>query len=382
MFPLRPALDDVRHATANAGGRAEARLSVARQDDFDFRSAEYARLFAASTATAFQHPLWLDRFYAQLAPRRGAARIVVTVRDANGVLRAVLPLILRRKSGILLLEATDLGVSDYAAPVIDRDLRATPDLSEAVADALPAHDILRIRPIRDEHVSEWQFLVAGEAVRLYFSAHAVRLAPEFAAWRAGALDGSFARMLDRKKKRFLKSEGARVRLLAEPGEIGRAIATLATRRTGRFSGDPIQQDFVRGFYASIASDGAAAALARTYAIELEGEAIGHAFGLTHNGRFDYLLIGCDYENYGRHSPGLILYDAMIEDWIANGGKVFDFTIGDEPFKQDFGTQATPMFALTHNATWRGRLASAAFATREHLRGMSRGGGEAIKEKDT
>nr|WP_246591349.1 GNAT family N-acetyltransferase [Aminobacter anthyllidis] len=174
-------------------------------------------------------------------------------------------------------------------------------------------------------------------------------------------------MLDRKKKRFLKQEGAQLRLLREPGEIRAGIAQLARLRAGRFDSDLIQGAEVEQFYADVAATGAATGFARTYVIAIAGETIGYAFGIAVAGRFNYLLIGCDYDAHGRHSPGLVLYDSMIEDWMANNGKVFDFTIGDEPFKHQFGTTATPMFLVGENATWRGRLGAAAFAAREQLR---------------
>jgi CelD/BcsL family acetyltransferase involved in cellulose biosynthesis len=356
--------------TGTGGATADHRLVVARDDGFDFSGADYARLHAASGATAFQHPLWLDAFYRRLAGPRGAEKIVVTGRDADGTLRLVLPLIRRRMSGVALLESCDLGVSDYAAPVVDADFDHGPGLAEAVGAVLPAHDILRLRPVRAEHVETWQTLLGGQAVRLDFSAHATTLGASYSAWRQSAYADGFRRMFERKKKRFLKQDGARVRLLTDPTEIDAAIAAIARLRAGRFEGDLIQQDFVAAFYADVARMGAAG-LARTYAIELEGAPIGHAFGIVHAGRFNYLLIGCDYEAHGRHSPGLVLYDAMIEDWIGAGGAIFDFTIGDEPFKADFGTGPTPMFEISARPTWRGRLAAAGFAAREQLRRLRR-----------
>ena len=84
-------------------------------------------------------------------------------------------------------------------------------------------------------------------------------------------------------------------------------------------------------------------------------------------RLLYLLIGADYDNFGRHSPGLVLYDLMMEDWLDRGGRIFDFTIGDEDFKADFGTAPTPMFILTGTPTVLGRAARLVFAIREKLR---------------
>lgn len=347
------------------GGPAALAVSVERA--LDPLADDYAELFAASEAGAFEHPLWLGAFYRRLAPARDASPVVVTGRDARGALQFVLPLILRRVSGIVLLESHDLGVSDYAAPVVRRGFVPPENLRSRIASVLPRHDILRIRPVREGDVPQWAAFFDAAARKLDFCAHATALAPSYEAWRAGAYSDSFARYLERKKKRFRKAPGASVRLLTEPEDIAAAIGSIQKGRAGRFEGDLIQDDRVRDFYADVAANGAPQGLARTYAIALDGEDIGHAFGLTHAGRFHYLLIACDYERHGKHSPGLILYDAMIADWIAAGGDVFDFTIGDEPFKADFGTRPTAIYELRASASLRGRIAQAAFDARERLR---------------
>ena len=342
-------------------------LSVTVETDLALLADDYAELFADSSASAFAHPIWLQAFFGRLAPARGASPVIIAVRDGDGRLQAVLPLIRRSKSGVTLLESHDLGVSDYAAPVVRSGFLPDAGLRGRIAASLPAHDILRIRPVREEVVQIWTALLDVAPRRLDFSAHAAELPASLEDWRAAALDVSFARYLDKKKKRFFKSAGAALRLLVDDAEIRRAIASIQTGRAGRFEGDLIQDDRVRDFYAEVAVEGARNGFARTYALSFDGGDIGHVFGVTHNGRFHYLLIACDYENHGRHSPGLILYDGMIADWIAADGKVFDFTIGDEPFKSDFGTRPTAMFELRRLPTWRGRLAQAAFEAREQLK---------------
>ena len=114
---------------------------------FDFLSDEYGALFARADATGFQSPIWLDGFYRQLAPHRGAEPLIVTLRE-EGALLGVIPLIRRNKSGLLLLESTDLGVSDYAAPILDNAaqdwITSQRNLSHHLAKTVGAHDIVRI----------------------------------------------------------------------------------------------------------------------------------------------------------------------------------------------------------------------------------------------
>jgi CelD/BcsL family acetyltransferase involved in cellulose biosynthesis len=351
------------------GGALSEGLRVGREDGFDFCGQEYLRLFEASAATAFQHPAWLRHFYEALAPRRGAEKVVVALRDSRGGLAGILPLILRRKAGMRLLETTDLGVSDYAAAPVDEAIRgavvAHPDLKRQIAAVLPAHDILRIRPIRAEHVGDWQALLEGNAEPLDFGAPFAPLGTDYAEWRRTRPSKSLLGRLARADKRNAKLGGARLVRLASPAEIRGAVAEIQRLRAGRFAGDLIQEDFVRDFYAAVAADGASPA--EVFRLDIGDAPAGYVYGLGHRGRFYYLLIGCDYAGHGRSSPGLVLYDRIIADWMERGGDVFDFTIGDEPFKADFGTETTPMFTIVNAPTWRGKLALAAFRAHAQLR---------------
>src|SRR5580698_9914290 len=76
-------------------------FTVTVTSQFDFLSEEYATLFAESSATAFQHPIWLDAIYHKLVPRLNVEPLIVTVREAaNGRLLMVLPLVRRRYRGL------------------------------------------------------------------------------------------------------------------------------------------------------------------------------------------------------------------------------------------------------------------------------------------
>ncbi|MER0238337.1 GNAT family N-acetyltransferase [Fulvimarina sp. MAC8] len=359
--------------SVKAADRLDAeQIYVRLESSLDFTSEDYAGLFSASNATAFQHPVWLTEFYGKLAAARGASPIIVTGRDAGGRLLFMLPMILRRIRGFRLLEANDLGVSDYCAPVIRTDARGTliaqANLRSAIAAALPAHDLLRIRNCRAATADDWQLFFAEPFRDHDFSAHAAELGRDYESWRSTALPDSFRKQLDRKKRRFFKAGEVSIEQLTDPTAIREAITAFASLRNGRFAGDMIQWPAVEEFYADIAVAGCASGFARTYKMSFDGEPVAYLFGLCHAGRFNYLLIGGDYDRFGRHSPGLVFYDELIREWIAEGGSVFDFTIGDEAFKADFGTKPTRMVTLETPGSSFGRLALAARAARQRVRG--------------
>ncbi|MCV0397342.1 MAG: GNAT family N-acetyltransferase [Rhizobiaceae bacterium] len=349
-----------------------AALAVAREHDFDYASDAYRDLFEASGATAFQHPLWLNALMRHVAPARGARSVPVVGRDGDGELVFVLPMIARVMNGVTLLESADLGVSDYSAPVIRAGSSLPADIGNRVAAALPRHDILRLRPVPADNAG-WSTLLCETLLPLGFSAHAARPTLPWDEWRAAAYDASFAKRLARKMKSLDKAGDNGLVVLDDPDEIRASVRAIRALRAGRFEGDPIQTDAVAAFYEEVAISGAGAGFARTWRLDLDGEPVGHVFGLTWRGRFHYLLIGCDYERFGRFSPGLVMYDRMMRDWAEAGGDTFDFTIGDEPFKADFGTVPTAMLGLEKPATTRGRLALLARDARDRLRRLSPGG---------
>lgn len=348
-----------------------ASLRVAVEPAFDFMSTEYSRLFDSSEATAFQHPIWLQAFFRNLVPELGAQPTIVTGRCSAGRICFVLPLIRRRVNAVALLENADLGLSDYAAPIVDRQWWETINnrdaVMEQIAGHLPAYDVLRLKPVRPEHQSLWYAFLPGKSQSLDFSAHATPVTGPIEAWRERALTASFARMLARKRNRFFRCSGAHLTVLKEPAAIAEAFTCMAQWRVGRFAEDIIQDPAVLAFYRSIALKGAAAGFTRTYALKIGDEAVGYTFAIMSAGRLNYLLIGCNYAEHGRHSPGLLLYDSMIEDWIEQDGNIFDFTIGDEPFKADFGTRPTPMYEISHANSLRGLLAMTAVRLRKRWR---------------
>ena len=356
--------------------RRDAAVTVRHETDFDLAGDAYRDLFARADATAFQDARWLVPFFRDLAPSRGAEPVIVTGRGEDGALLFVLPMTLRTVSGCRLLEAADLGVCDYCAPVVDTAFAASLSgnhvLADQVAAALPAHDVLRIRNIREEHVAAWRPFFRDEAKGLGFSAHEAQLGNDYAAWRKSALTPSFTKYLDRRKKRFLKAGDVRLERIGDPAEAADAIAALADLREGRFDGDMIRLGAVRDFYATVAASGASDGFTVTYKLTFDGQPVGYVFGASTHGRFHYLLIGCDYETFGRHSPGLVMYDLIIGDWIASGGSLFDFTIGDEPFKADYGTRAVAVFGIEAARTVIGRLAIAAREAGASLRKLRDG----------
>ena len=160
-------------------------------------------------------------------------------------------------------------------------------------------------PVLPGHRDIWQKLLQQQPCQLDFSTHAVQLAQPFDEWRAAHLDDRCKSMISRKARRWNRQHKAPTGTAGViPNASSWRCPNLVKLRRGRFDGDPIQTAEIESFYAAVAVAGAQSSQAETWILTSDGEVVGVLFGLTHQGRFLYLLIGADYDGHGRHSPGL------------------------------------------------------------------------------
>src|SRR6185369_14898373 len=78
-------------------------------------------------------------------------------------------------------------------------------------------------------------------------------------------------------------------------------------------------------------------------LRVDGQVRATHWGLVYRGRFYCLFPTYARDEAARHSPGNALMRRLFEWCIANGVEVFDFTIGDEPYKYDWCDQRLGMF---------------------------------------
>jgi CelD/BcsL family acetyltransferase involved in cellulose biosynthesis len=337
---------------------------VGRCDDFDFRSDEYAELYDRSAASLFQHPVWLEALYADLAPRLKAQPVVVTVRsELNGELAAVLPLV-RRRGLVRRVEFADLGVSDYAAPVIDRavagNLTESAEVTDAVRRAIGRADLVRLDKIRGDAAGVASLIGARSVVQHGYDAHAIPLPGSFETWRA-ARDPDFVRHIDGKRKRVgRKRRVLGLRELDQPDEIDAAFEQMREFRLARFADrravdlfqDPRYFEFYRRVAHQSAREGGPGS---TVVLTINDETVGVSFGMSDAERDLFVLIGYDYEQYRNYSLGLIFVEELIAVSIAHGKQLHDLTLGHDSYKSDFGAVPTPMYSTRRPLTVRGRL---------------------------
>jgi CelD/BcsL family acetyltransferase involved in cellulose biosynthesis len=338
-------------------------FEIGLEHPFNFLSDEYAQLFASARATAFQHPVWLDRIYRDLAPRLNAEPVVVTVRWRHtGRLAMLLPLLRRRHGMLRVIEFADLQVSDYAAPVADDHtfarLAADRPAREKIRALLKPYDLIRIQKLADEAMPLEQLFGVSRRTPMAMSAHAVSLEPPYPQWEAQSISASYRKELDKKRRQLDRKGAVRFECSQTPEQVTSTFEAMRAYRRERFdSGDLLQQPLYFDFYRDIALQESDAGLCRTYTLSIDGRPIGGVWGLVHQGRFLVLLCGFDLATYKNQSIGALTFTDVARDCIERRDTVLDFTIGDESYKRLFGAQPSTLWMISAAGTPLGTLAN-------------------------
>ena len=310
--------------------------------------------------TAFQTRAWVESWFDTVGRAQKVAPLDVLVREeGSGRPVMLLPLCRTRRASLRVIECAGGQVTDYQGPLFARgfspsgatalqlrreiaarlggDLIAFDRMPEKIAGAPnPLCGIFRSRPVT---YSSWM----------------VSLPATKEAFEAISLDRSFLKELRRKGRRVRGNGSTRVIEALTPADRDRVFAALCEQRGRRFAeldrfnilADAAHLSFYRRAIHHPRSN------CRLFALEVDGEIIATAMGPSHGGQFHLILSTIAEGRWKSSSPGNVLIDEMITLLIAQGTTHFDFTIGDEPYKRNFGAQPQPIHAAHQALSLRG-----------------------------
>jgi CelD/BcsL family acetyltransferase involved in cellulose biosynthesis len=313
------------------------------QRDWDF-------LVKSGRATPFQTPAWLHPWYRIVAPHIGARPLFIVVRNAaSDAPLMMLPLCTRRQRMLRIIEFADGGLSDYNAPLLARDFvpgeSEMAKLWQSILKALPAADVVRLNkmpaafaggpnPLDHTHamsIESWRIQLPSSRVDY-----------------DKRLTSTFLKELRRKGRRVDGRGKSALVHAADSDHALKIFDALARMRTHRF--EELGRDNVlavpalRSFYEAVIVENWSQGFTALSALEVEGEIAATLFALKHDNTYYLLLSAFRNGEWKSASPGNVMLDRMATHLIETGVGTFDFTIGNESYKSDFGAEPQPLLA--------------------------------------
>ena len=323
---------------------------------------EVARLVGADGVdlerSPFQRPQWLETWFGSFAAQKPSEICAVTIEDmTTGEVVFVLPLVIEHARGVVKLKAWDFGVSDYNAPVLSKNFSPSPaDMNTLWAEilrALPRADMIELEKVPSAIGDVGNPLLGVSGVQTStFTRHPLPLDGDFEGLASRRFNPTHRRSLARKRRK-LHNKGCLAFVLLEGEDALPTLEQVLAWRRGRFSHqqDPGEADRVDDFYRSLCLH---TDLARVGRLSLDGRLIAGCFGTLTDDTFQLLVVAHDggFKNW---SPGLLVIESSIEHLCARGVTVYDFTIGGEPYKLDFGVDVEALYELQAPLSLKGLL---------------------------
>ena len=320
-----------------------AAFDVQITSSFDEAEAVWRELEGTGDAFVFQTFDWQLTWYRVVGRGKGVRPCIAIVRAADdGRAVMLLPLgIVRRGLGrALIWLGGDL--ADYNGPVlaprVADDLAAddVERLWRQICSALPAFDYVDFRrqpvEIGDQRNPFQPLCNRADPI----PGCSTRLEPSWSVYHAAKRSAETRRKERRKEGKLGKHGPVDFVIARTEAEIERIVAAMVAQKAASYERKGVRNlfrdqayvDFIKAFTRAHAA-GEAAVLA---AIEVEGEVVAAQWGVVRDGRFYCLVHAHDQGRFARYSPGNILLRRVLEWSCENGIAVFDFTYGEESYK--------------------------------------------------
>ena len=379
MAALRTAPSPAHDGGAEAGGDVLSRLTdLSREFTPDLSFCIFTRLDAVENewrsfeqvaeCTAFQTFEWLATWYRHIGRRDGVVPIIVVGRFAEGSTAFILPLALDRRRRTRRLCWLGQELCDYNAPLLARDFaqRVAPDrflaLWGELRQGLQSDPELRHDWIEFEKMPQTVGGQTNPFIRLGVmpnanSAHLTQLGED---WDAFYRDrrSSATRRRDRTKRKHMEQFGEiRFTTATEPDELRRTLDILWEQKKRIFARKGIADIFSRSGYRDFFADFAANPVSRHMAhvsrVEIGDTCAAANFAIVFGDCYYHVLSSYCDGKLTRFGPGTLHLRELMAYAIRRGLRLFDFTIGDEPYKLEWSDLRLNLYDYSTAATWRG-----------------------------
>ncbi len=343
---------------------------------------EWQRFERSAELTPFQTYEWLAAWHRHIGVREGAVPAVIVGQFAGGETAFIMPLAVDPRRLIRRLRWLGQDLCDYNAPLLSRDFsqRVTPKgflaLWQKLHAKMQSDPQLRHDWIEFEKMPE----TIGALINPFTSFH---LTPNANGAHVAHLDGdwetfyrarrsSATRRHDRaKRKRMAQYGDIRFVAAADSADARTTLETLMRQKSLSFARKGIPDMFARPgyreFFLDFGANPATRHLVHVSRIEIGTTCAATNFAIVLGDCYYHILSSYCDGRLAHYGPGALHLRELMAHAIGRGLRRFDFTIGDERYKNEWCDEHLRLYDYSAAATWRGWPASALSAARRRLK---------------
>jgi CelD/BcsL family acetyltransferase involved in cellulose biosynthesis len=302
-------------------------------------------------STPFQTVRWIESWVGTIGAGPNVEGLPIVIYDI-AINRPImlLPLVLNSTEALRQIEPADLGMSDYNAPIIVRNLeldaKEFQQIWQAVRAILPPHDMLQITkvPAKIETQNNPLF-TAKSADKSPLNGNILQLKTTWHDYHWG-LERTFRKELERSWRVFEKHSQARFENITDTDNALHILYELEHQQAARMSelGEEylLDEPAITDFYRDLVRQGIANQSVRLTALMAGDEIVAALLGVTNSTSFSMVRLSTGAKKWSNCSPGRLLIYKTMEFMHTQNFDTFDFTIGDYAYKRRMGAQFVPL----------------------------------------
>lgn len=310
----------------------------------------------------FQTFDWLASWYRLVGAQCGVNPCIVALMDGDGRSLMLMPLAIEERGMCRVLTWLGGAISDYHAPLLVDDgatwvkQMGVETIWRALCRELPHFDYADFQRQPEQIGNQANPLRRLAAIKCSHSAHNTRLSGDWPSYYASKRSRK-TRHNDRRKRKKLESHGRLDFLIAKTTEeIDRLVTAMSQQKSDYATAigknnalaEPGYDDFLRERAQAGLTDGTTVLCG----IELNQEILAVQWGAVHRGRLYSVVASYDNGALRSLSPGELLLHELLGWCFDHNIETFDFTYGDEPYKQAWCENTMDLYrSLIPVTTW-------------------------------
>lgn len=375
---------DLHAPRAIVAGANHPNIELSLHHDLDLIEADWRAFEETADCTVFQTFDWLSTWFRNIGVHEHGKPAVVIGRH-EGTILFLLPFALEGRADLRKIVWLGSYLCNYNGPVLARDFsrRVTPpqfvqiwqDVQSLLRRQL-GHDIVDLEKMPVMIGEQANPFCAMGVTPHVNDAYLTAVGADWEAYYA-AKRSSSTRRTDKKKRKRLADHGeTRFITAGNRDDVVRCVDELIDEKRRSYAKLGVANMFewpgYRDFFVDLATGAQSSGLTHVSRVDVGEKTVAANFGLTYRGRYYYILAGYDEGDLARFGPGAIQLQDVMRYAAENKCPLFDFTIGDEPYKREWAEVEIALCDFVSPASWRGSLvAISTVAFRKFKRAIKR-----------
>ena len=366
-FDARVGVDDEVRGLARA---AATEIRIALHDDLASVERDWRAFEQTADGTVFQSFDWVSAWQHHIGQRERVRPVVITGHDSQGQLLFLLPLSIER--GGLVRRLTFLGTAlcDYNGPLLASDFGARVDAARfrdvwsEILGRLQSHpdygfDVVHFDKMQRTVGAQPNPFIGLGVIPHANGAYLTKLGTDWESFYAEKRS-SATRRRDRTKRKKLGEFGDVKFITAEGGqELTATLETLIDQKSKAFAAMGVTNIFAlpghSDFYHALSRMQGFVHVSR---LDVGNQVAAANLGLIFRGSYYHLLASYNGGELSKYGPGAAHLHDLLRYAMERSCQAFDFTIGDERYKQEWSDGHIVLFDHISPASARGCIAAA------------------------